>query len=213
MVINEYIEHTNLDEKATDEDIKQLCREAIKYGFYGICVYPKYVSLAKSIIGNRCKVITVVGFPEGNQGTTQKVKESEDAVRSGADEIDMVINKAELHSGNDDRVFEDIKAVVKASENKPVKVIIEARELNEDEKRRAINIVNKSGARFVKTSTGKSSLGGANVKDVALIKSIVGDNLGIKAAGGISDRRTAEAMINAGAIRLGTSKSVKIITE
>jgi len=206
-----YIEHTNLNDDATNEDIKKLCEEALEYKFYGVCIYPQFVKYAKSIIKNKCKVITVINFPLGNSLTEEKAKEAKRAIKDGADELDMVINKEALKDNKDDYVKSDIKAVVEAAEKRPVKVIIEARELNEEQKKRATKLIMEAGASFVKTSTGKSPAGGATVEDVKLIKSIVGNKLGIKAAGGISDNKKAIDMIDAGATRIGASKSINII--
>ncbi len=206
-----FIEHTNLNDNATEEDIRRLCQEALDNKFLGVCVYPKFVHFAKAFVKNKCKVVTVVGFPSGAISTNEKVNETVFSVQSGADEIDMVINKEALKANNDAYVLADIKAVVEAASKKLVKVIIEATELTHEEKERAVKLVMQAGAHIVKTSTGKSPNGGAMVEDVALIKSIVGNKLGIKAAGGISDAAKAEELIRAGATRLGTSKSLKII--
>ena len=213
MNIANYLEHTNLNENATEEDIKKLCEEALEYNFFGVCVYPKYVKLAKSVVGDKCKVITVISFPGGNGPSSEKAKNTAKAIADGADEIDMVINKDLLKEGKDDLVIKDIKAVVDAANGKLVKVIIEAAELNIKQKERAVKDVMSAGAHIVKTSTGKSPAGGATVEDVKLIKSIVGDKLGIKAAGGIRDYKTALSMINAGATRIGCSASINIIIE
>jgi len=213
MGLASYIEHTNLNEKATEEDIKKLCKEALEYGFYGVCVYPKWVKHAKQVVDDECKVITVISFPEGDDSTDKKQKDTEQAIADGADEIDMVINKKALIAGEllDSEIQDDINAVVLAARRKPVKVIIEAAELNKEQKIKAINLAMAAGAKFIKTSTGRSKKGGATVEDVKLIKSIVGNQLGIKAAGGIDTREKAEALINVGATRIGTSKSIPII--
>jgi deoxyribose-phosphate aldolase len=213
MNLAQYIEHTNLNEAATEANIKKLCEEALQYGFYGVCIYPKWVKFAKSIVKDECKVITVISFPEGDDPTDKKMKDTELAVADGADEIDMVINKNMLKSVNliDSEFQDDINAVVLAANKKPVKVIIEAAELNKEQKIKAIKLAIAAGAKFIKTSTGKSKMGGATIEDVKLIKSIVGDKLGIKAAGGIDSQEKAEALIKAGATRIGASKSIPII--
>jgi len=210
MNLAQYIEHTNLNESATEADIKNLCKEALQYGFYGVCIYPKWIKFAKSIVKDECKVITVISFPKGDDPTEKKIEDTKQAITDGADEIDMVINKERLKEGDDAYLLNDIKSVVKTAK-KPVKVIIEAADLDIEQKKRAIQLVMQAGAAFVKTSTGKSSAGGATVEDVKLIKSIVGNKLGIKAAGGVGTREKAEAMIKAGATRLGASKSIEII--
>jgi len=211
MNLAQYIEHTNLDETTTKADIIKLCKEALQYGFYGVCVYPRWISKAKQVVDNKCKVITVISFPEGNKTTEIKVNDAKEAIKLGADELDMVINKTKLKTGADTYVRDDIKAVVAVAGKIPVKVIIEMREMNNEQKKRAVKLVMEAGAKYVKTSTGKSKKGGATVKDIKLIKSIVGNKLGIKAAGEIRDRDKAEAMINAGATRIGASKSIDII--
>ena len=211
--IAQYIEHTNLKPDAVPTDIRMLCLEAKDHGFYGVCINPRYVELARTEMGSaECKVISVVGFPLGANSTATKVYEATDAINYGADEIDMVMAIGALKSNNYAYVESDIRAVVTASDGKPVKVIIETALLNDEEKRRAINIVMNAGASFVKTSTGFASAG-ATVEDVMLMREIVSDKLGVKAAGGIRDYDTAKAMIEAGASRLGCSASLAIISD
>jgi len=213
MDLAKYIEHTNLNENATKEDIKRLCEEALKYGFYGVCVYPKFVKYAKSLVDDKCKVITVIGFPSGTTTTEEKVKEAKHAIIDDADELDMVINLDALIEDRDEKyVKKDIKSVVDAALHRPVKVIIEAGVLSDEEKRLAINWAIEAGASFIKTSTGKIPNKGATIEDIKLIKSIIAERkLGIKAAGGISDKYTALALIDAGATKIGASKSIEII--
>lgn len=216
MSIANYIDHTNLNENATEEDIKKLCQEAIDFGFFGVCIYPKYIKLAKSIVKDKCKVVTVISFPQGNDSTEKKVEDTKAAISAGADEIDMVINKEALLSNKDEYVLLDIEAVVKAASGKIVKVIIETAELNEDQLGSAVNYVVSAKAHFVKTSTGKSPKGGATEHDVKAIKGLIkafNGNQGIKAAGGIRDYKTAKIMIDAGATRVGCSASIQIINE
>ncbi len=206
------IEHTNLKPTATPEDIATLCEEAIENKFYGVCVNPSYVKIAKSYLRKtNVKVVTVCGFPLGATPPEVKAYEARKAVEDGADEIDMVINIGMLKAGEYERVYEDIKAVVEAAEA-PVKVIIETCYLSDKEKVAACVISKLAGAKFVKTSTGFGT-GGATPEDVHLMKWVVGDELGVKAAGGIRDFETAATMIKSGASRIGTSSGVKIVSE
>jgi len=211
--IASYIDHTLLKEDAKEEDIKTLCNEAIKYGFKGVCIYPKFLLLAKSILKDKnVLIVTVIDFPKGNQSPMQKAQEAKKAIQMGADEIDMVIDVEALKKKEYQKVEEGIKAVVDEAKNKCVKVIIETCLLNEEEKKKAALLAKKAGANFVKTSTGFSH-GGATVEDVALIKEVVGNDMKIKASGGIKTYDIAYKMIKAGAQRLGTSSSVKIVEE
>ena len=212
IALNKYIDHTLLKPEATEEDIKKLVEEAKQYGFYAVCVNPIYVRLAKELIGeDDIKVATVVGFPLGANTTYVKERETRTAIKDGADEIDMVLNIGLFKSGKWDKVVEDIKAVVEAAEGKHVKVIIETGLLTDDEKVQASVLVAGAGAHFVKTSTG--FLGkGATVEDVKLIKKAIGDIVKIKASGGIRTYSQAIELIKAGASRLGTSRSVDIIS-
>ncbi len=208
-----YIDHTNLKAQATREDIKKLCEEAKKFGFYAVCVNPYRVKDAKEFLkGSSVKIASVVGFPLGATFTEVKVQESVMAIRNGASEIDMVINIGALKDGNYDEVERDIKEVVDAahSMNAIVKVIIETCYLTEDEKIKACEIAKRAGADFVKTSTGFGTAG-AKVEDVRLMREVVGSNMGVKAAGGIHTAKEAEDMIKAGATRIGASRSVQII--
>ncbi|MGF7118820.1 deoxyribose-phosphate aldolase [Methanobacterium oryzae] len=211
--IAKMIDHTNLKPDATLKDIEKLCDEAIKYSFASVCVNPSYVSFSKDILKDTdIKVCTVVGFPLGANTAKIKFFETTDALKNGADEIDMVINIGALKSGLDDEIKSDITGVVAAAEGKVVKVIIETGLLTEDEKLRACEACKEAGANFVKTSTG-FGVSGATVKDIKLIKENIGSNMGIKASGGIRDLKTSLDMINAGTTRIGTSSGVQIMEE
>ena len=213
MDIAGYIDHTVLAADATKERIESLCREAAEYGFASVCVNSCWVPLAARLLeGSTSKVCTVVGFPLGAMESDAKAYEARKAVENGADEIDMVINVGFLKSGMTDEVLEDIKAVRKACEGHTLKVIIETCLLSDEEKRIACELSAKAGADYVKTSTGFST-GGATAEDVRLMRSVVGDRLGVKASGGIRDYKTALAMIEAGASRIGASAGVRIVKE
>lgn len=215
MELNKYIDHTLLKPEATSDDIIKLCEEAKQYKFKAVCVNPSYVSLCKEHLSNSdVKIATVIGFPLGANTIESKVYETENALINGAEEIDMVINIGKLKSGDFDYVYNEIRKVVnKANERKAiVKVIIETCLLTDDEKIKACELAKKANAKFVKTSTGFST-GGAKVEDVRLMKKVVGDDLEVKASGGIRDLETFKKMIEAGATRIGTSSGVKIINE
>lgn len=206
------IDHTLLSPEATENMIKDLCKEAKEYGFAAVCVNPFYVKLAKGILENsKVKVATVIGFPLGASIKEVKAYETIKAIEDGANEIDMVINIGALKNKDYDRVRDDIRAVVYAAKNKAiVKVIIETCLLTQEEKKIACEMAMEAGADFVKTSTGFST-GGATTEDVKLMKTIVRNKLQIKASGGIRDYETAMAMIDAGASRIGASASVNIV--
>lgn len=205
------IDHTLLKPEATYNEIENLCKEAIQYNFFSVCVNPIFVKFAKEILkGSVVKIASVVGFPLGANETDIKAIEAERLSQSGADEIDMVMNIGWLKSKDYKKVEKDIKNVVDAVNPKIVKVIIEACLLENSEKITASKISVSAGAMFVKTSTGFSK-GGATVEDVALIRSTVGKDIGVKASGGIRDYETAIKMILAGATRIGASKSVDIV--
>ncbi len=213
MSIAKYIDHTLLAADATESAVRKLCEEAAEHHFASVCVNSCWVNLAAELLkGTGVHVCTVVGFPLGAMDTVAKAFEAQNAVSSGADEIDMVINIGYLKSGEQDKVLDDIKAVRKASEGKILKVIIETCLLSDDEKRLACELSEKAGADFVKTSTGFSK-GGATVHDVALMKATVGDRLGVKASGGVRDYKSAKAMIEAGATRIGASAGIAIVKE
>jgi deoxyribose-phosphate aldolase len=209
------IDHTLLKPEASEDQIAQLCYEAKKFHFVAVCVNPNWVSLCRQLLrGSEVKIASVVGFPLGAHATETKVFETAQAIKDGAEEIDMVINIGALKSGDDDIVERDIQAVVEVSHSlgASVKVIIEAALLSDDEKVRACILSKAARADFVKTSTGFGP-GGATVHDVALMRKTVGPALGIKAAGGIRDLKTVDEMVKAGATRIGASASVKIIQE
>lgn len=211
MKIERYIDHTLLKPDTTTDDIKKLCEEAKQYNFFSVCVNPSHVELCKSLLeGSDTKVCTVVGFPLG--ATTSEVKQFEtvQAIRNGADEIDMVINIGALKTGDLETVQKDIEAVVNVKGEALVKVIIETALLTPDEIVTASELSKKTGADFVKTSTGFNGRG-ASVEDVTLMKSTVGDALGVKASGGIRSKEDALQMIEKGATRLGASSGVKIV--
>ena len=203
-----YCDHTLLSQSATWDEIRAICDDGMKYHTASVCIPPCFVKRAKEYVGDRLAICTVIGFPNGYNSTAVKVFETEDAVRDGADEIDMVINIGDLRSGNDKAVLDEIKAIREACEGKILKVIIETCLLTEDEKVRMCHIVTESGADFIKTSTGFST-GGATREDVALMKANVGEKVQVKAAGGIADLKDAEDFIALGATRLGTSRIVK----
>ena len=206
------VDHTLLLQTSTWEEIQALCVDAMKYGTASVCIPPCYVKQAKEYMGDRMKVCTVIGFPNGNHTTATKVFETEDAVANGADEIDMVINVGMLKAGNDAYVLDEIKAIKKACKGRLLKVIIETCLLTEEEKIRMCEIVTESGAEYIKTSTGFSTAG-ATFEDIALFAKHIGPDVKMKAAGGISSLEDAEKFIELGASRLGTSRIVKIVKE
>ena len=206
------VDHTLLLQTSTWEEIQALCVDAMKYGTASVCIPPCYVKQAKEYMGDRMKVCTVIGFPNGNHTTATKVFETEDAVANGADEIDMVINVGMLKAGNDAYVLDEIKAIKKACKGRLLKVIIETCLLTEEEKIRMCEIVTESGAEYIKTSTGFSTAG-ATFEDIALFAKHIGPDVKMKAAGGISSLEDAEKFIELVASRLGTSRIVKIVKE
>ena len=204
------VDHTLLLQTATWEEIKAICDDGIKYETASVCIPTCYVKQAKDYVGNRCKVCTVIGFPNGNYTTATKVFETKDAVANGADEIDMVINIGMLKAKEYDYVLNEIKEIKEACDGRILKVIIETCLLTEEEKIKMCEIVTASGADFIKTSTGFSTAG-ATFADVELFAKHVGPNVKIKAAGGMSSMADAEKFIELGASRLGTSRIVKIV--
>ena len=211
MKLNKYIDHTILKPETTQEQVEKILSEAKEYDFASVCVNPTWVSLAaESLKDTDVKVCTVIGFPLGANTSAVKAFETKDAIANGADEIDMVINIGALKAGNDALVLDDIKAVVDASGDKLVKVIIETCLLTDDEKVRACQLSKEAGADYVKTSTGFSS-GGATVADVALMRKTVGPDMGVKASGGARSYEDAIAFIEAGASRIGASSGVAIM--
>ena len=208
------IDHTNVKPDATEEDINKLCSEAKQYNFACACVTPTNVIIAKKLLqGSDVQVCAVVGFPLGVQTPKTKAFETMEAVSKGASEIDMVINIGALKSGREELVKEDIDGVVEAAAGRTVKVILETALLTDHEKVRACLIAKKAGADFVKTSTAYGGLAGATVEDVTLMRKTVGPEMGIKAAGGIRNLKTALEMIDAGATKIGTSTGVQIMEE
>lgn len=211
MKLNKYIDHTILKPEITQEQVEKILSEAKEYDFASVCVNPTWVSLAaESLKDSDVKVCTVIGFPLGANTSAVKAFETKDAIANGADEIDMVINVGALKAGNDALVLDDIKAVVDASGDKLVKVIIEACLLTDDEKVRACQLSKEAGADYVKTSTGFST-GGATVADVTLMRKTVGPDMGVKASGGARSYEDAIAFIEAGASRIGASSGVAIM--
>lgn len=211
MAINRYIDHTLLKPESTQTQIDKLIAEAVEYQFASVCVNPTWVSYAaKALKGTEVNVCTVIGFPLGANTSSVKAFETKDAVANGADEIDMVINIGQLKSGQYDAVEADIRAVVEASGDKLVKVIIETCLLTDGEKVKACQLAVAAGADYVKTSTGFSTAG-ANIADVTLMRKTVGPNIGVKAAGGTRSYADVEAFIKAGATRIGTSAGVAIV--
>lgn len=210
---SKYIDHTNLKAVATYDDILKLCNEANKYHFASVCVNPSNVSLAHRLLADSgVLTCTVVGFPLGATPSEVKAYETTKAIADGADEVDMVINIGMAKAHNWDYVYEDIKAVVDAANGVLVKVIIECCYLTDEEKVEACKAAMKAHADFVKTSTGFGT-SGATVEDVKLMKQTVGTTCKVKAAGGIRDKATFEAMIAAGADRIGCSCGAKIMEE
>ena len=211
MTINKYIDHTLLKPESTQTQIDKLIAEAAEHQFASVCVNPTWVAYAADALKETdVKVCTVIGFPLGANTSNVKAFETKDAVANGADEIDMVINIGQLKSGQYDAVEADIRAVVDASGDKLVKVIIETCLLTDDEKVKACQLAVAAGADYVKTSTGFSTAG-ANVADVKLMRETVGPNIGVKAAGGARSFADAEAFIKAGATRIGTSAGLAIV--
>ncbi|MCK4508369.1 MAG: deoxyribose-phosphate aldolase [Desulfuromonadales bacterium] len=208
-----HIDHTLLKADATSANIAMLCEEAVEYGFASVCIPPCHVPQASRLLyGSEVAVCTVVGFPLGSQTTETKVFETRQAISSGAGEIDMVINLGSARSADLKNVQDDISRVVAASENAIVKVIIECCLFSADEKRKLVDVVAESGADYVKTSTGFAAAG-ATVDDVRLMTEAASARIKVKAAGGIRDWPTCQAMLKAGASRIGTSAGVVIVQQ
>ena len=207
------IDHTILKADATKEKVAQLCKEALQYHFASVCVNSSNVELCADMLkGSDVKVCSVIGFPLGAASTNAKVFETKDAVADGASEVDMVINVGALKSGDKEFVKNDIRSVAEeAHKGKAIlKVIIETCLLTDEEKVTACLLSKEAGADFVKTSTGFST-GGATVADISLMRKTVGPDMGVKASGGIHSRADAEAMVKAGATRIGASAGIKIV--
>ena len=211
MLATKLFDHTILKADATKEDVKKVCEEAMAYSFCSVCVNSYYVPyVAELLHGSDVKICTVVGFPLGAMSTRAKALEAKIAVMDGADEVDMVINIGALKDKDYDVVLEDIKAVKEACGNALLKVIIETCLLTDEEKTKACELSKEANADFVKTSTGFSTAG-AKVEDVRLMRDTVGNDMGVKASGGIHDKEFANALVEAGASRLGTSATIKIV--
>lgn len=212
MNIAKMIDHTLLKADAQKDQIITICEEAKTYNFASVCVNPTWVKLASELLaGTEVKVCTVIGFPLGATTSTTKAFETEDAIKNGATEVDMVINIGALKDKNYDLVREDIKAVVEAAKGKALtKVIIETSLLNDEEKEIACKLAVEAGTDFVKTSTGFST-GGATVADIALMRKTVGPDIGVKASGGVRSSEDTEKMVEAGATRIGASSGVAIV--
>ena len=203
------IDHTLLKPDATQDAIEQVCDEAAEHGFASVCVNSRWVPLVSARLAGRAMTCTVVGFPLGAMSAKAKAAETAIAVADGADEVDMVIDIGALRSGDLRAVYDDIRGVVEAADGRPVKVILETCLLDDEQKAIGCLLAARAGAAYVKTSTGFST-GGASVDDIALMREAVGDELGVKASGGVRTRADAEAMIGAGADRIGASASIAI---
>jgi deoxyribose-phosphate aldolase len=203
-------DHTLLMQQSTWEQIKGVLKDCLKYKTASACIPPSFVKKAKDYVGDELKICTVIGFPNGYNTTNVKVYETLDAIKNGADEIDMVINIGALIDGDFEYVYDEIVQIKKACQDKVLKVIIETCLLNDEQKIKACELVTKANADFIKTSTGFST-GGATFEDVKLMRSHVGKEVKVKAAGGISSLDDAEKFISLGADRLGTSRVVKAV--
>lgn len=204
-----HVDHTLLSQTATWEEIRKLCDEAIEYQTASVCIPPSYVQRAKEYVGSRMAVCTVIGFPNGYHTTAVKAAEAADAVKNGADEVDMVIDLGWVKDGRYDLAEEEIRAVKKAAGGRILKVIIETCFLTEEEKIKLCGTVTRAGADYIKTSTGFGGAG-ATFDDIRLFAEHVGSGVKIKAAGGISTLEDAERFLELGADRLGTSRIVKL---
>ena len=212
-MFSKYFDHTILKADATEKEIINLCEEAKKYNFASVCVNPCYVKKCVEILKETdVDVCTVVGFPLGSMTTESKLFETEQALKDNADEIDMVINIGKLKDKDYDYVKNEINLLKKACGNKNLKVIIETCLLTDEEKIKACELSKEAGADFVKTSTGMSKAG-AKKEDIILMKKVVGNDLGVKASGGIKDLNSAKIMIDAGATRIGCSSTVNIMED
>jgi len=203
-------DHTLLKQEATWNQIKELCDDGVRYGCASVCIPPCFVKRASEYLGDKLKVCTVIGFPNGYSTTAVKAFEAENAIRHGADEIDMVVNISMIKDQRWDRILTEIKDVKLACSGRILKVIIETCLLTREEKIKMCELVTQAGADYIKTSTGFST-GGATREDVKLLKEHVGPNVKVKAAGGIATLQDAEDFIALGADRLGTSRVVKLV--
>ena len=202
--IMRHVDHTILTTTATWDQVQAICEQGLKYNVASVCIPPRHVKRANRFLGGKLKICTVIGFPNGYNTPEVKVFETEDAVRCGADEIDMVVNLGMVKAGDWEGVFNEIKAVKAACHGRILKVIVEACQLTQEEKLALCRIVSMSGADFIKTSTGFST-GGATVEDVKLFREKVSPDVRVKAAGGIRSFEQAQAMLDAGADRIGAS--------
>ena len=205
-----HCDHTLLKQESTWAQIKEVCDDGLKYGCASVCIPASFVKQAADYVGNELKICTVIGFPNGYSTTAVKVFETEDAIRNGADEIDMVINIGWVKDQRWDEVLAEIKAIKASCQGRILKVIVETCLLTEAEKIKLCELVTESGADYIKTSTGFST-GGATREDVSLFKAHIGPGVKIKAAGGISSLQDAEDFMALGADRLGTSRIVKLV--
>ena len=209
--LEKYIDHTLLKPTATFNEIEKLCQEAIDYQFFSVCVNSGYVPFAKQILKNTdVKVCSVVGFPLGAMSPLAKIYETSQALKDGADEIDMVMNVGYFKTGQIAKVLDEITQIKRETDKKILKVILETCFLTDEQKKLACQVCVDAGADFVKTSTGFGT-GGATFEDVKLMKSVVGNNAKVKASGGVKDKETAEKYVELGAERLGTSSGIEII--
>ncbi len=205
-----HCDHTLLKQESTWAQIKEVCDDGLKYGCASVCIPASFVKQAADYVGNELKICTVIGFPNGYSTTAVKVFETEDAIRNGADEIDMVINIGWVKDQRWDDLLQEMKAIKASCSGRILKVIVEACLLTQEEKIKLCELVTASGAEYIKTSTGFST-GGATREDVALFKAHIGPGVKIKAAGGISSLQDAEDFMALGADRLGTSRIVKLV--
>ncbi|MDE1547883.1 deoxyribose-phosphate aldolase [Jeotgalibaca caeni] len=212
--LNKYIDHTLLKPDAREDEIKELCEEAIAYNFMSVCVQPYWVKKVKAFLdASDVKVCTVIGFPHGANTAEVKTFEAKQAVQNGADEIDMVVNIGAVKDGDYETVQAEISSIAQAIKgNAILKVIIETALLTDEEKAETCRIAKEAGAEFVKTSTGFAN-GGATLEDIRLMRETVGSEMGVKASGGVRTYADAVAFIEAGATRLGASSGKKIVDE
>lgn len=206
------VDHTLLSVTASENDIVKICKEGMRYNVASICIAPCHIGIAREFLKNNLNICTVIGFPNGYNTCETKMFETENALSLGADEIDMVINIGALKEKNFKKVENEIYSLKRICQNKILKVIVETCLLTEEEKITICKIVTNSGADYIKTSTGFSK-SGATLDDIILFSKNIGENVKIKAAGGISSLEDAEKFIEAGASRLGTSKIVKIVSQ
>lgn len=207
-----HIDHTQLKAVSTEADIDALCEEALKYGTASVCIPPAYVKYAREKFGSGLNICTVIGFPLGYNTSAVKAFETEQAIKDGADEVDMVINLGDVKNGYFDRITAEIALLKKAAGDKILKVIIETCYLTEEEKIALCKCVTEGGADYIKTSTGFGTAG-AKLEDIQLFKKHIGANVKMKAAGGVKNRADLEMFLSEGCQRIGTSSAVKILTE